>query len=59
MKEFLSERDVQYSEYNVEDDPQARVRMMEISGHNTVPTIVVGEEAVVGFDPRRLDRLLR
>ena len=58
LKEFLSERNVNYSEYNIEDDPAARRRMVEISRHNTVPTVVVGDEVVVGFDPKRLDKLL-
>jgi glutaredoxin 3 len=58
VKEFLTERDISYSEHNIEDDPDARLQMMEISRHNIVPTVVVGEEVVVGFDPRRLDRLL-
>lgn len=47
-----------YVEYNVEDDLEARKRMMDISGHTTVPTTVVGQEVVVGFDPRKLDKLL-
>jgi glutaredoxin len=58
VKEFLSERNVDYVEYNVEDDLEARKRMMDISGHTTVPTTVVGQEVVVGFDPRKLDKLL-
>jgi hypothetical protein len=32
VKEFLSERDVGYSEHNIEDDPDARREMMEIPG---------------------------
>ncbi|MBS4022096.1 MAG: glutaredoxin family protein [Dethiobacter sp.] len=58
MKEFLSERNVDYKEYNVEDDQEARRRMVEISRHTTVPTVVVGDEVVVGFDPQKLDKLL-
>jgi glutaredoxin len=58
VKEFLSERNVDYKEYNVEDDQEARRRMVEISRHTTVPTVVVGDEVVVGFDPQKLDKLL-
>lgn len=58
VKEFLTERQVEYVEYNVEDDAEAMDRMMELSQHTTVPTIVVGEEVVVGFDPKRLGKLL-
>ena len=58
VKEFLSERQVDYVEYDVEDDVKARQRMMELSQHTTIPTIVVGDEVVVGFDPKRLGKLL-
>lgn len=59
VKEFLTEREVDYVEYNVEDDFEARKRMVELSRHTTVPTIVVGEDVVVGFDPKRLAKLVR
>lgn len=59
MKEFLSERNVDYVEYNVEDDARARARMIELSGHATVPMVMVGDEVVVGFDPQRLEKLLQ
>ncbi|EEG76912.1 glutaredoxin family protein [Dethiobacter alkaliphilus] len=58
VKEFLSERRVDFVEYNVEDDEEARERMVDLSSHTTVPTIVVGDEVVVGFDPKRLAKLL-
>ena len=59
VKEFLSEKNVDYVEYNVQDDMAARRRMVEISRHTTVPTIVVGDEVIVGFDAKRLDQLLQ
>jgi len=58
VKEFLSERNVEFTEYNVEDDKEARRRMTEISGHTTVPTTVVDNEVVIGFDPGKLAKLL-
>jgi glutaredoxin-like YruB-family protein len=59
VKEFLSEKNVDFVEYNVEDDLLARQRMMDISAHTTVPTIVVGDDVVVGFDTKKLAELLQ
>lgn len=58
MKEFLSEKDVDYVEYNVEDDPEARERMIAVSHHATVPTLVIDGEVMVGIFPERLAELL-
>lgn len=59
MKEFLSDHNVDYVEYNVEDDMEARQRMVDTSRHTTVPTIFVDDQVVVGFDPKRLAKLLK
>ncbi|MCR3923385.1 MAG: glutaredoxin, partial [Firmicutes bacterium] len=53
MKEFLSEQKVDFIEYNVEDDKEARQRMVAKSHHTIIPTVVVGEEVVLGFDAHR------
>ncbi|MDW7652148.1 MAG: glutaredoxin family protein [Bacillota bacterium] len=58
VKEYLSEKKVDFTEYNVEDDSEARERMVDLSGHTTIPTIVVDEDVVVGYDPKRLAKLL-
>jgi glutaredoxin len=59
VKEFLSEKDVDYVEYNVQDDEEARERMIEISQHTTVPTLVIDGEVMVGIFPERLAELLQ
>jgi glutaredoxin-like YruB-family protein len=58
IREALTERNVDFVEYNVEDDAGARERMIRLSRHTTVPTVVVGDEVMVGFDPERLRELL-
>lgn len=58
MKEYLSQKGVQYKELNVANDAQARSDMLEKTGKMAVPTILVGDKAVVGFDRGQLEKLL-
>ena len=49
-KDDLQRRGVQYTEYNVRDDPAALRRMMELNGNRRdVPTLVEGGRVTVGF----------
>lgn len=58
MKEYLSQKGVAFEEFDVAVDHKAREEMLAKSGRLAVPTVVVGEEVVVGFDRVRLDQLL-
>lgn len=58
MKEYLSQKGVQYKELNVATDAQARSDMLQKTGKMAVPTILVGDTAVVGFDRGQLEKLL-
>ena len=58
VKEFLSEREVEFVEFNVEEDPSAKQRLLEVSSHLIIPTIAVGGEVVIGYDPQKLETLL-
>jgi glutaredoxin 3 len=58
VKEFLSLKGVNYREYDVANDEQARKEMLEKTGRMAVPAVVVGSEVVVGFDRSKLDKLI-
>ncbi len=58
MKEFLSQRGVEFSERNVAEDAAAAAEMVQISQQRGVPVTVIDGQAVVGFDWPRLERLL-
>jgi len=58
-KEFLSEKGIEYQDYDVSGDLQARDEMKKVSGGAlAVPVICVGEEVMVGFDRDRLEKAL-
>lgn len=57
-KDFLKEKGIEYSDYNVAADLEKRQEMIEKSGQMGVPVIYVGDELIVGFDKERLASLL-
>jgi glutaredoxin len=58
VKEFLSQKGLKYAEYDVAKDERARAEMLRKTGRLAVPTIEVGRDVVVGFNPSELERLL-
>jgi glutaredoxin len=58
VKEFLSRKGFSFEEKDVSRDDKAREEMYRRSGHMAVPTIIVGEKVMVGFDPQRLSKML-
>jgi len=62
-KEFLKEKGIEYTDYNVAEDADKRSEMIEKSGQMGVPVILVsggeGEpEMMVGFDQAKLSASL-
>ncbi|MBL7045503.1 MAG: glutaredoxin family protein [Parcubacteria group bacterium] len=53
-KEFLKEKGIEYTDYNVGEDMEKRQEMMEKSGQMSVPVIFVGDEMMIGFDKGKL-----
>ena len=68
MKEYLSQKGIDYTECSIAEEVgdtlvigfnQNLMEMLQKSGQQThVPVIVIDDEAVIGFDQRRLDSLL-
>jgi len=54
---FLSERGVAYELRDVSCDPSAVRELVRYKSRAT-PTIVVGEEIMIGFDPERLEKMI-
>lgn len=63
LKRWLDGKNVQYTAYNVDENPIAAQNMVRISGQMGVPfsTIEFDDgriESVLGFDRKRFDNLL-
>lgn len=56
-KDYLSEREVEFEEKNVQNDKEARNELISM-GYTGVPVICIDDEQIVGFDKQKLDELL-
>jgi glutaredoxin-like YruB-family protein len=56
-KQFLQARGVAFEYKDIQADPSAMRELMALKSRST-PTIVVGDEVMIGFDPERLGLLL-
>ena len=57
-KEYLSQKGIPYTDYDVTADAKALEEMAKISGARAVPVIAACGEVMVGFDKSRLDQML-
>ncbi len=53
-KDFLKEKGINYTDFNVASDLDKRQEMIQKSGQMGVPVIFVGTEMIIGFDKERL-----
>lgn len=58
LKNFLKEHDVEFEEFNVGEDEEARKEMVEKSGQMGVPVVEIDGEIVIGFDKKKISELL-
>lgn len=58
MKAYLSARGIDYEDRDVSSDPQAVEDLIYKYQSRSTPTLVIGDEVMIGFDPERLDQLL-
>ena len=56
-KQFLQAHNVTFEYKDVQADPVALRELMDLNSRST-PTIVVGDEVMIGFDPERLEAML-
>ncbi len=53
-KDFLKEKGIGYTEFNVASDLEKRQEMIQKSGQMGVPVIFIGNEMIIGFDKERI-----
>jgi glutaredoxin-like YruB-family protein len=57
-KDWLTEKNIPYVDYNVAQDMEKRKEMVDITGQLGVPVIKVGNDVMIGFDPAHLATLV-
>jgi glutaredoxin-like YruB-family protein len=58
VKLFLQERGVAFEERDITLDPAAVRDLTEKYNSYSTPTLVIGEEVMIGFNPERLGEIL-
>lgn len=58
MKEFLSQKGVEFTDRDVTKDPEALRELTEGYGVFSTPVVMVNDELVIGFDREKLEQLL-
>jgi len=58
LKLILEERCVVFEERDITRDPAAVRELLEKYKSHSTPTLVVGDEVMIGFNPDRLDEML-
>ena len=60
MKEYLSQKNIVFTEYNVGENREAAMEMVKKTNQMGVPVIVIDDtDIVIGYDPPKLDDLLK
>lgn len=59
VKEFLREKNIQFQEIDVSQDPKAAADMIRKSGQQGVPQIWIDNVPVVGFDKEKIIKLIQ
>jgi glutaredoxin len=58
VKAILEARGVEFTEKDVSSDQKAVFELVRTYNSRTTPTLVIGTEVLIGFDPNRIDELL-
>jgi glutaredoxin len=58
VKEFLSQKGVGFTEYDVSRDPNAARDLVNKTGQMSVPVTIIDGQVIVGFDRARLEQIL-
>ncbi len=57
-KDFFKEHNVEFTDYNVGEDPAKRTEMIQKSGQMGVPVIQIDNNLIVGFNKPKIVELL-
>ena len=56
--EYLSQRGVPFQPRDVREDPTALEELRSL-GFRTTPIVVIGDDKLIGFNPKKIDELLK
>lgn len=57
-KNFFEQKNLDFEEIDVSQNPNASEEMLKISGQMGVPVIVMDKEVIIGFDEGKINKIL-
>jgi len=57
-KEYFTKNNIEFTEYNVQEDEKALSEMVKKSGQMGVPVIDINDKIIIGFDKEAIDSAL-
>ena len=57
-KDWLTEKNISFVDYNVGEDKEKRKEMVEMTGQLGVPVIKIGDDVMIGFSPEQMAKIL-
>ena len=58
-KEFFKEKNIEYEDIDVSENPKAAEEMQKLSGGTTVPVIDIDRKIFTGFDQEKIEQALK
>jgi glutaredoxin 3 len=58
IKQWLDENNYEYEEHDVASDQEKAKKMIQKTGQRGVPQTFVGDEAIVGFQPQKIEKAI-
>ncbi|VVB77778.1 Glutaredoxin [uncultured archaeon] len=58
LKEYLKKNKHEFENINVEEDDEAAEDIIERTGQDGFPIIVIDDEVIIGFDANKIEELL-
>ncbi|MGB9177564.1 MAG: glutaredoxin domain-containing protein [Methanoregula sp.] len=59
IKEFLTAKHVEFEEIDLASNDAARATIIEKTGHPGVPIVQIRDEFIFGYDPKKMESLLK
>lgn len=59
IEEYLRSKNVEFEEIDIASNEDARNMIIEKTGHLGAPIVGIGEDFIFGFDPKKMERLLK
>ncbi|MFB6144744.1 MAG: glutaredoxin family protein [Candidatus Nanohaloarchaea archaeon] len=58
VKQWLDDNGYDYEEHNVAENQEKAMEMVKKTGRRGVPQTFVGEEAIIGFQPEKIEEAI-